>query len=97
MEIIDWTEELNDWADTAALVDNLDLVISVCTSTCHLAGAMGKRVWLLSHYPGDWRWLMDRQDSPWYPSMRIFRNAPVNDWSDTIQSMAAALKEWVHP
>jgi hypothetical protein len=93
MAIIDWTGHLDDWADTAALVDNLDVVISVCTSTCHLVGAMGKPVWLLSHYPGDWRWLTDRQDSPWYPTMQIFRRGPDDDWSVPIQKMAAALQE----
>jgi Flp pilus assembly protein TadD len=93
MEMIDWTGEFVDWADTAAFVDHLDLVISVCTSTCHLAGALGKRVWLLSHYPGDWRWMMDREDSPWYPSMRIFRCSAENDWNEPIGKMAAALLE----
>ena len=69
--MVDWTGELDDFADTAALMDALDLVISVDTSVAHLAGALGKPVWLLNKFDGSWQWLIDRDDSPWYPSMRI--------------------------
>ena len=92
MAITDWTGDLKDWADTAALMDNLDLIISVCTSTVHLAGALGKPAWLLSHYPGTWRWMMDRTDSPWYPTLRIFRQKIAGEWSAPIQEMAYALR-----
>jgi hypothetical protein len=91
MEIIDWTGELNDWADTAALVANLDLVISIDTSVAHLAGAMGKRVWLLLPRAAEWRWMMDREDSPWYPTMRLFRCKADDDWDEPIRKMAEAL------
>jgi hypothetical protein len=89
--LIDNTTELTDWADTAALVENLDLIISCDTATAHLAAAMGKPVWLLSRFNGCWRWLTDRSDSPWYPSIRIFRQPSVGDWETVIQEVAAAL------
>ena len=66
-------DDVRDFADTAAIVANLDLVISVDTSVLHLAGAMGKPVFLLDRYDNCWRWLSGREDSPWYPSLRIFR------------------------
>jgi len=69
----DWTEELNDFADTAALIEALDLVISVDTAVVHLAGALGKPVWLLNRFDTCWRWLLGRDDSPWYPTLRQFR------------------------
>ncbi len=70
---IDWTDKLDDFADTTALVANLDLVIGVDTAVAHLAGAIGKPVWVLLSTPPDWRWLLKRADSPWYPTMRLFR------------------------
>ncbi|MDR1935464.1 MAG: tetratricopeptide repeat protein, partial [Candidatus Accumulibacter sp.] len=73
--ILDVMDEVGDFADTAAIVANLDLVISVDTAVLHLAGAMGKPVWLLNRFDTDWRWLLEREDSPWYPTMRIFRQA----------------------
>ena len=76
MDILDLTDELNDFADTAALVIEFDLVITVDTSVAHLAGAMGKPVWILSRFDGCWRWLLDRDDSPWYPTARLFANRP---------------------
>jgi tetratricopeptide (TPR) repeat protein len=93
MELIDWTEELNDFADTAALIANLDLVIAVDTAVAHLAGAMGKPVWLLVPFPPDWRWLLDRADSPWYPTMRLFRQETPGDWDSVIRRVAAELSE----
>ena len=71
--IRDFTAELHDFADTAALIAQLDLVISVDTATAHLAGAMGKPVWLLNRFDGCWRWLIGRRDSPWYPTLRLHR------------------------
>ena len=91
-KLTDCTEQLTDFADTAALIANLDLIISVDTSVAHLAGAMGKPVWLLSRFDGCWRWLVDREDSPWYPTMRIFRQASPADWGDVIVQVAEALQ-----
>jgi ADP-heptose:LPS heptosyltransferase len=89
----DWTAELLDFADTAALVANLDLVISVDTSIAHLAGAMGKPVWLLLPLNCDWRWLTVREDSPWYPTMRLFRQKKFGDWTGVIQRVVDRLGE----
>lgn len=93
--ITDWMDEVEDFADTAALIAGLDLVISVDTSVPHLVGAMGKPVWLLDRYDTDWRWLLDRTDSPWYPSMRIFRQTAFGDWSSVVSPAAGALRRWV--
>lgn len=89
--VTDWSAELFDFADTAALIANLDLVISVDTSVCHLAGALGVRVWTLIPIPTDWRWLLDRADSPWYPTMRLFRQRAPGEWSDVIAHVAQEL------
>jgi hypothetical protein len=93
MELIDWTEELSDFADTAALIENLDLVISTDTSIPHLAGALGKKVWLLISSSADWRWLIDGEDSPWYPTMRLFRQKKLGDWAEPMRAVAAALTD----
>ena len=92
MTLFDRTGDLKTFADTAALIANLDLVISVDTSTAHLAGALGKPVWLLNRFDTDWRWLLDRDDSPWYPTMRLFRQPKPGDWASVVQSMAKALR-----
>lgn len=89
--IIDWTAQLTDFADTAALVDNLDLVISVDTSTAHLAGAMNKPVWILNRLDTCWRWMLEREDSPWYPSARLFRQPALGDWDSVIEGVTRAL------
>jgi tetratricopeptide (TPR) repeat protein len=91
--LTDWTDELSDFADTAALIENLDLVISVDTSVAHLAAAMGKPVWLLNRYAGCWRWLRDRDDSPWYPSLRLFTQRQRGDWSQVLADVAVALQQ----
>jgi tetratricopeptide (TPR) repeat protein len=91
--IIDHTDDLNDFYDTAALVANLDLVITVDTSVAHLAGALGKRVWVLSRFDGCWRWLDRRDDSPWYPTMRLFHQETPGDWTDAIMQMKESLEE----
>ncbi len=88
---IDLMEGVQDFADTAARVAGLDLVVSVDTAVAHLAATMGKPVWLLSRFRGCWRWLHDRADSPWYPSMRIIRQARPNDWSDAIAQVREEL------
>jgi tetratricopeptide (TPR) repeat protein len=91
MSLTDWTGELRDFADTAALVAGLDLVITVDTAVAHLAGALGRPVWILSRYDGCWRWLKDREDSPWYPSARLFHQATPGAWDAVIARVAAAL------
>jgi hypothetical protein len=84
--------ELRDFSDTAALVELLDLVITIDSSVAHLAGAMGKDVWLLLPFHPDWRWLLDRDDTPWYPSMKLFRQRKPGDWAGVIERVAAALR-----
>ena len=91
----DFTAELGDFADTAALVEALDLVIGVDTSTIHVAGALGRPVWLLNRYHTCWRWLLDRADSPWYPTLRQFRQPALGDWASVMAAVRAALIERV--
>lgn len=91
LDIIDWTAELRDFADTAALVRNLDLVVTVDTSVAHLAGALGRPVWLLSRSDGCWRWMLERTDSPWYPTMRIFRQRRPFEWRAVLEQVADSL------
>jgi tetratricopeptide (TPR) repeat protein len=81
---INYSDELHDFSDTAALIENLDLIISVDTSTAHLAAAMGKPVWLLNRFDSCWRWLVDRDDSPWYSSIKIYRQSKMNDWDSVL-------------
>jgi len=92
MALYDFTADLHDFADTAALIDNLDLVISVDTSVVHLAGALGKPVWLLNRFDTCWRWLLDRDDSPWYPQLRQFRQPSPGDWKSVISGVGDALQ-----
>jgi tetratricopeptide (TPR) repeat protein len=92
MRLLDWTDELVDWADTAGLVENLDLVISVDTAVAHLAGAMGKPVWVLVQFAPDWRWMLNRTDSPWYPTMRLLRQKSLDDWRSPISQAAEGLR-----
>lgn len=90
-EVIDFTSDLHDFSDTAALLANLDLIISVDTAVAHLAGAMGKPVWLLNRHDTCWRWLVGRDDTPWYPSMRIFRQAAPGNWESVIDNVRVEL------
>jgi hypothetical protein len=90
--MIDMTAELSDFADTAALMQALDLIITVDTSIVHLAGALGRPVWLLNRFNTDWRWLDGRDDSPWYPTARIFRQARPRDWDGVLAEVRAALE-----
>jgi hypothetical protein len=92
LQLIDLAPELNNFADTAALVQHLDLVISVDTAVAHLAGAMGKPVWVLLPFVPDWRWMLDRSQSPWYPTMRLFRQSQARQWSEPINRVAQCLK-----
>ena len=95
MKLIDVTGELKDFSDTAALMANLDLVIGVDTSVTHLAGALGIPVMMLLTFVPDWRWLMDRDDSPWYPTMRLFRQKRYGDWGEVIERARLALEALV--
>jgi ADP-heptose:LPS heptosyltransferase len=91
--LTDWMDEITDFADTAALIENLDLVIAVDTSVAHLAAAMGKPVWLFNRFAGCWRWLRERDDSPWYPTVRLFTQRQRGDWDDVLTRVAAALQQ----
>lgn len=91
MTLLDWNDELRDFADTAALVQCLDLVICVDTAVAHLAGALGKPVWLLNRFDTCWRWLLEREDSPWYPTMRVFRQPKFGDWPSVIAQVRETL------
>jgi hypothetical protein len=95
MEVLDLADELVDFADTAALMSNLDLVITVDTAVTHLAGAMGLPVWVVLPSFPDWRWLLDRDDSPWYPSMRLFRQTAWGDWEGVFKRLTDALAKHV--
>jgi tetratricopeptide (TPR) repeat protein len=90
-QITDLAPAIHDMADTAALMANMDLVISVDTAPVHLAGALGKPTWLLIPYSPDWRWLLDREDSPWYPTMRLFRQPAPGDWQSVVDALELAL------
>ena len=89
-----WGDALHDMSDTAALLMNLDLVISVDTAVAHLAGALGKPVWLLNRLDTDWRWLQHRTDSPWYPTMKIYRQHSRGDWQPVLQQVNTDLQLW---
>lgn len=86
-EILNCVDELKDFSDTAALVMNLDLVISVDTAAAHLSASLGKPVWLLTRYDACWRWGLDREDSPWYPSLKIYRQPSLGDWDTVMQKI----------
>ena len=89
---IDWTEELADFAVTAALVANLDLVIGIDSVNVHLAGALGVPAWLLNRRNSEWRWMAPREDSPWYPSLRIFRQRQLHDWAEVVDRVIPELE-----
>jgi tetratricopeptide (TPR) repeat protein len=95
MRIKNYGEKFVDFTDTAALIDNLDLVISVDTAVAHLAGAMGKPVWVLLPFIPDWRWMLEREDIPWYPTMRLFRQQEHGNWDEVLQRVANELSQWV--
>jgi Tfp pilus assembly protein PilF len=90
-KIVDVSADLNDYADTAAAIEALDLVISVDTSVAHVAGALGRPVWTMLCYEGEWRWMRDRSDSPWYPTMRLFRQPTPGDWANVVERIATEL------
>lgn len=92
--VVDLSDELTDFEQTAAAIANLDLVLSVDTSVCHLAGAMGRPTWVLLPFVPDWRWLRARDDSPWYPSMRLFRQRALGDWAGVVRRLARSIAAW---
>jgi tetratricopeptide (TPR) repeat protein len=97
MKLVRHDADLNDFADTAALISQLDLVIAVDTAVAHLAGAMGKKVWVLIPFVPDWRWMSGRDDSPWYPTMRLFRQQIEGDWAGVAHRVANSLLRFEEP
>ena len=89
--VIHLGSEIKTFSDTAAIVSLMDVVVSSDTSVVHLAGALGAPIWTLLSYVPDWRWLLDRDDSPWYPTMRLFRQSEPGDWSGVIAAVSDAL------
>jgi Flp pilus assembly protein TadD len=90
--IVDYTNRLADFADTAAMLSHLDMVITVDTAVAHLAGAMGKPVWVMLPLVAEWRWMVGREDSPWYPTMRLFRQSALGRWGDVVERVAGELQ-----
>jgi hypothetical protein len=88
----DLSQELTDFGETAALMENLDLIITVDTAVGHLAGALGKPAWILIPKAADWRWMLDREDSPWYPSVRLFRQQKPGAWDEPMGKLREALR-----
>ena len=84
-------EELTDFSQTAALIDSLDLVISTCTSIPHLSAALGKPTWILLQFVPDWRWMLETEQSPWYSSVRLFRQKTLGEWSGVFDRMKVEL------
>ena len=91
--LTDLGADLGDFADTAAAMSQLDLVISICTATAHLAGALGRPLWIPLAFAADWRWLRDRDDSPWYPTARLFRQRSPDDWEGVVARLSRALED----
>lgn len=93
--LLDMSPIIGDWVDTAQLVQQLDLVLSVDTAVAHLAGALGKPCWVLVSENADWRWLLGRDDSPWYPTVRLFRQEQADAWEPVVGRVAVQLAELV--
>jgi hypothetical protein len=91
LRMLDFTSELADFAATAALMENLDLIVTVDTAVAHLAGALGRPVWLMLPYERDWRWLAHGETSPWYPTMRLFPQEGRGDWDGVLARVADAM------
>jgi hypothetical protein len=89
--ILNFADALNDFSDTAALCVCMDIIVSVDTSVAHLAGALGLETWILLPFHADWRWLLDREDSPWYPSVRLHRQDRVGQWQGVLARLRADL------
>jgi hypothetical protein len=97
MNLVNLSPEIRDFEDTAAILTVADLLISVDSSPVHLAGALGRPAWVMLPFMPDWRWLLQREDTPWYPSHRLFRQASPGDWAGVVQRMAEALGRWPTP
>ncbi len=97
MNLMDLTEKITDFSDTAAFIKNLDLIISVDTAVAHLAGALGKPVWTLLPFSSDWRWMLNHEDSPWYPTMRLFRQSAPGNWNTVIAHIEKELGVLITP
>jgi hypothetical protein len=95
-EVFDAGGELHDFAETAALMNSLDLIVTVDTSLAHLAGALGRPVWILLPWVPDWRWMLDRSDSPWYPTARLYRQPAAKDWDSVIARVGLDLAQFAH-
>ena len=94
MKLLRFDLPMSDFSQAAGLIANLDLVISIDTAIAHLAGAMGKRAWTLVPRPCDWRWLLEREDSPWYPTMRLFRQERYGSWDGAIARLSNELNRF---
>ena len=92
MGVTDLSAEITDFEDTAAICATLDVIVTVDTSVAHLAGALGRPVWVLLPFAPDWRWLLGRDDSPWYPTLRLFRQTRPGDWDDVFRRLTDELK-----
>ena len=95
LQLIDLSPQLHDFADTSAVLSLMDLVITTDTSVAHLAGALGAPVWVMLQFTPDWRWLLERKDSPWYPSMQLFRQPALGDWESVVELVGKALAGFI--
>ncbi len=93
LKLVDYTEEIRDFSDTASLIENLDLIVSIDTAVAHLAGALGKPVWTLLPFSPEWRWLLNCEDSPWYPTMKLFRQSSPGDWRSVIDRVILEIRD----
>jgi ADP-heptose:LPS heptosyltransferase len=89
--LFDLNDQIDDFADTAAIMANLDLIVTSCTGPAHLAGALGRPTWTVIPFSPDWRWMEERKDTPWYPTMRLFRQDRRGDWSTVMQRLTEEL------
>ena len=94
--VINLASALTDFNETAGVIKNLDLVITVDSSVAHMAGAMGKQTWLLLAFDCDWRWQLEREDSPWYPTMRLFRQREPGNWKEVLDRVQLSLQSLCH-
>ena len=97
LAMIDWMHVVGDFADAAALIAHLDLVIAIDSAPAHLAAAMGKPVWLLDRFDSCWRWLSGRSDTPWYPTLRIYRQTQPHDWNGVMAQVLRDLRQLAVP
>jgi tetratricopeptide (TPR) repeat protein len=96
LRVTDVMDEMDDFADTAALIANLDLIISVDTAIAHLGAALGKPVWVLDRFDPCWRWLVGRRDSPWYPTLHVYRQPRPGDWEPVLAEVTRDLRSFAH-